>query len=311
MTPTATVCVSTYNRASRLAALLQSLAEQDVQGFDVVVLDDGSTDATASVLEQWRHRLPLTVLRAERNAGPAHGRNQAWRAARGSVVLFTDDDCRPAPGWVRAHLAAHGPRTVTVGRTEAEPDRVGGPFSRTVQVHDARFFQTCNAGYPRGLLVELGGFDERFRRAAGEDTDLGLRAVAAGADAAFVADALVHHEVRPSSWRAAAREATKWVDLPLVVAKHPVEAGRLLHRGIWWRRSHPLALLALAGLCLTPTKPAAVVATLPWLRLRALADPVPGPRRDWPAVLPGQLAIDLLEVGALVRGSVRHRKLLL
>jgi GT2 family glycosyltransferase len=310
MTPVATVCVSTYNRAPQLSRLLEALEAQDTPDVEVVVYDDASTDATPVVIDAWRERLRLTVLTGARNMGPASGRNQAWQRASGDLVLFTDDDCLPSRSWVSAHLAAQAPRRVTVGRTEPEPGQLQGPFSRTMQVRDARWFQTCNVSYPRALLVELGGFDERFRRAAGEDTELGLRAVAAGAEPFFAGDAVVHHEVRPSSWRAAMREARKWSDLPLVVAEHP-EAVALLHSRWSWRRSHPLALLASAGVLCARRHPAALLATAPWLRLRLCVEPLPAPRRSLPWVLPGQLAVDLVEVAALLRGSIRHRRLLL
>lgn len=308
---TATVCVSTFNRAARLTRLLEALAAQDTDAFDVVVYDDGSTDETGEVLRQWQQWLPLTALTGRVNAGPARGRNQAWQAATGSVILFTDDDCRPAPGWVRAHLAVHQPRRVVVGRTAPEPHQAMGPFSRTVEVTDARWFQTCNVSYPRELLVEVGGFDARFRRAAGEDTDLGLRALAAGAEPFFAQQALVHHEVRPSSWPTAVREAAKWADLPLVLANHPDAARELVHHQIWWRRSHPLAVLALAGLTAGAKNPLGLLAVLPWLHLRTVAAPIAARHRAWPWVLPGQLAIDLVEVATLARGSLRHRQLLL
>src|SRR5205814_9822203 len=115
------------------------------------------------------------VLRGASNAGPATGRNLAWRRDLAPLVLFTDDDCVPSPSWVRAHVEAAGP--ITVGRTVPAPDQLDrvGPFSRTLQVDSAELFHTCNIGYPRDLLLALDGFDERYRRAAGEDTDLGLR----------------------------------------------------------------------------------------------------------------------------------------
>ena len=311
MSASVAVCVSTYNRSARLDRLLGSLADQDFSDLEVVVYDDASTDHTAEVLASWVGRLPLTVLRGEVNGGPAAGRNAAWRASTAPLVLFTDDDCVPQPGWVRAHLDAAGP--VTVGRTVPAPDQLHllGPFSRTLQVEDAGLFHTCNVGYPRELLERLGGFDERFRHAAGEDTELGLRAQESGAEVAFLPDAVVHHDVRPSSVRAAFREATKWADLPLVVATHPQTARPLVHSRLWWRRTHPVAVLAAAGLLLGTRRPLAAAAALPWLRLRTGDAPVLARRRHWPWVLPVQLAVDLVEVGTLARGSVRHRKLLL
>jgi GT2 family glycosyltransferase len=112
-----------------------------------------------------------------------------------------------------------------------------------LSAHDARFFATANCFYRRRALEQTDGFDERFRRAAGEDTDLGLRALALGGRAAYAADALVHHDVRPSEWRAAANEAwRKWIDLALVVRKHPEIRGTLLYRRVFWKRSHAVLL---------------------------------------------------------------------
>jgi glycosyltransferase involved in cell wall biosynthesis len=313
MTPVATVCVSTYNRADRLDRLLGSLAAQDISGFDVVVYDDASSDETPSVLARWSERLTLTALRGDVNAGPAKGRNAAWRQARGSLVLFTDDDCVPDPSWVRGHLVVSRPDVVSVGRVEPDPEQAShtGPFSRTLQVADASLFHTANVGYPRDLLERLGGFDERFRRAAGEDTELGLRALEAGAHAVFLPTALVRHDVRPSSLVAAVREATKWTDIPLVVARHPEATARLTYSRRWWRKTHPVTVLAVASLLGAARRPGLVLGTLPWLRLRTGELRVDARRRHWPWVLPAQLVVDAVEVGTLVRGSVRHRKLLL
>lgn len=313
MTRSATVCVSTYNRAGRVERLLEALLAQDVTDFDVVVFDDASTDRTREVLGRWvdHQKLPLTVLTGQQNAGPARGRNAAWQAATGALILFTDDDCVPDPSWVREHLAVQGSRRVTVGRTEPDPGQPSGPFSRSVRVSDASYFQTCNVSYPRRLVEELGGFDETFRRAAGEDTELGLRAVEAGAEPVFAPAALVLHEVRPSSWRAALREAVKWADLPLVVAKHPKSSRSLLYSRLWWRRSHPVAALAALGLVVGMRRPAALLAVLPWLRFRTTEQLPQARRRTWPVVLPAQLVLDVVEVGTLARGSVRHRRLLL
>ncbi|MCU1594788.1 MAG: glycosyl transferase family 2 [Frankiales bacterium] len=313
MTPNVSVCVSTFNRAASLDRLLTSLAAQDISGFEVVVYDDASSDETPAVLASWGNRLDLKVLRAQSNAGPACGRNVAWRAASASLVLFTDDDCVPCPSWVREHLAAHTPAGITVGQTLPDPSdaHLDGPFSRTLTVQDATAFQTCNIGYPRWVLEQVGGFDERYRRAAGEDTDLGLRALAAGASASYVEQALVHHAVRPSSWWAALRETQKWVDVPLFAATHSSDGSTVLYSHRWWRRSHPLAIAASLGLLAAKRHPVTLVAVVPWVRFRAVDLPGRARRRHWPLVLAGKLVVDLAEVAVLARGSVRHRRLML
>jgi GT2 family glycosyltransferase len=310
VTARAAVCVSTFRRPERLERLLAALADQVDESIEVVVYDDASGDATGDVLRRWQDRLRLTALHGTANRGPAAGRNAAWRAATAPLVLFTDDDCVPAPGWVEAHLAHRG--SVSVGRTLPDPAQAGnaGPFSRTMHVETAELFHTCNIGYPRQLLAELGGFDERYSRAAGEDTDLGLRARRAGAPVRYVPEALVHHDVRPSSWVAALRETGKWVDVPLFARTHGDDNAAVYSR-LWWRKSHPAAALAAAGLALSPWHPWTVVAAVPWLRLRTGELQVPARRRHWPWALPAQLAVDVAEVAVLARGSLRHRKLLL
>lgn len=312
--PVLSVCVSTYQRAARLDRLLAALERQAAEvPLEVVVYDDASCNTTPQVLASWGDRLPLVVLRGDRNRGPASGRNAAWRRASAPTVLFTDDDCVPQPGWAAEHAAAAGPRRVCVGRTVPDPGQahLAGPFSRTLEVPDARFFQTANVSYPTALLEELGGFHEGFRRAAGEDTDLGCRAREAGAEVAFLPAALVHHDVRPSDWTAALRETTKWVDIPLFGRRHAGDVDGILHTRRWWRASHPRAVLAAVGLVGTAVEPWLLLLVLPWLRFRTTTAPVQARRRQWAWVLPGQLALDVSEVLVLARGSVRHRHLLL
>jgi GT2 family glycosyltransferase len=287
-------------------------------GFEVCVYDDASPDETPAVLARWADRLTLRSRHGEVNRGPATGRNRAWEMARADIVVFTDDDCVPTPGWLAAHAAAHAGEdrtrtTVAVGRTAPNPDQahLEGTFSRTLRVDDARYFQTCNLSMPRDLLVSLGGFDETFRRAAGEDTDLGLRAVESGAEAVFLPDALVHHDVRASSVRATVRDAFRWSDITLVVRKHPLVRTTLVHRTWFWKQSHPPAILAAIGLVAALRRPWAVLLVLPWLRLRWHQHPPVAGKAELLQVLPALLAVDLAEVASMARGSVRHRTLLL
>jgi hypothetical protein len=178
-------------------------------------------------------------------------------------------------------------------------------------VDSAQFLETCNAFYRRAHLAAVGGFDERFRRPSGEDTHLALAVQDLGVAAVFVPEALVHHDVRPGSLRDALREALRWADLPLVVAGRPAARGRLLHRHVFWKPTHPPAVLAALGLLAATRRPAALLLVTPWIVHRLRAAPVcPDPTRRVTA-LPGALLLDLTEVLTMVRGSVRHRTLLL
>jgi GT2 family glycosyltransferase len=314
-TPRVSVAVSTYRRSDRALRLLESLAHQTLPAdeFEVVVYDDASGDGTAEALEARRDQVPypLKVVRGERNVGPASGCNRAWRATTGRIVAFTDDDCVPDPGWLREGLRCFDDPSidVVVGRVEPAPDQLGdlGPFSRTLRVNDARFFATANCFYRRAALETAGGFDEQFRRAAGEDTDLGLRVLGDNGPAHFALLALVHHDVRPSDFGAAAREAwSKWVDLALVVRKHPEIRQTLLYRRVFWKKSHALWLLAAAGAVAATRQPWAGFALVPYLHHRLVSRPLALGIRGITSV-PGAAALDGLEVACMLRSSWRYR----
>lgn len=308
--------VSTFQRARLLPRLIAALEAQTLEQerFELVIADDASADETPQVLALLMAQTPLDlqVVRADRNRGPAAGRNLAAAQATGRVLAFTDDDCVPAPGWLAAGLATlEGRAALVVGRTEPAPEQPRGPFSRTMRVTDTRYMPTCNIFYRRADFEDAGGFDERFRRAAGEDTDLGLRLQERGVTAVFAPDALVHHDVSASSLRAALRRAASWGDMALVVRRHPGYRRTHLPHPLFWKQSHPRALLALLGLGLARRWPVALALTVPWLHFRYAVDPItPGPRRR-AVTLPGSFAVDVVEVAALARGSLRHRTLLL
>ena len=318
--PRVSVVVSTYQRARLLRALVRALEAQtlDRSAFEVVITDNGATDDTASVLDDLERRSPLaiTVVHAERNRGAAAGRNLGWRAARAPIVAFTDDDCQPQPKWLEAGLEAMEGARIVVGRTGPPPEQeplTGGPFARTLRVNEPKFFETCNVFYRRSDLEAHDGFDGRFG-IGGEDTDLALRVVGDGQDVVVFADeALVYHDVRPSDFMAALRETFRWIDLPLVVRRHPEVRSTLLHRRVFWKQTHPSALLAAAGIGLAVGRgrPLALLLAVPWVRLRVTRLPLtPGRKRRW-LVLPAGLVLDLAEVAVMARGSVRHRSLLL
>jgi GT2 family glycosyltransferase len=313
VTPRVTVAVSSYGRAPLLPRLVAALEAQTLppDEFEVVVVDDASPDGTGDVLERLARGTPLhlTVLRNDTNAGPARGRNRAWRAGSAPYVAFTDDDCLPRPDWLANGLrSVSAARRVCVGRVVPNPEQAAnhGPFSRTLRVEGTRFFQTANVFYARADLEAVGGLEETFRRAGGEDVDLGLRVVANGAEAVFASDAEVWHDVRPSDFRAALRETRKWSELPLVARRHPdVNLG---WKPPFWKRSHAEVLALLVGVTAAKRHPAALLLAAPWARSmwgRSSTTPDPADRAKRIA---GQLVLDTAELAVLTTASVRHRK---
>ncbi|MGH9306808.1 MAG: glycosyltransferase, partial [Acidimicrobiales bacterium] len=317
--PAVSVVVPTRGRADRLVRLVEALEAQTIpkDRFEVVIVDDASPDHTAEVLESIADQTPLrlSVMHQSERRGPAAARNVAWRSAHAPIVAFTDDDCVPDPDWLRAGLEAmDGNRRVVVGRTTPPPDQIHlaqDPFSRVMSVDSSRFFETCNVFYRRVDLAAVGGFDERFRQPSGEDTHLGLAVTESGIEAVFAPDALVLHDVRPGSLGDTLRETLRWKDLPLVLSgRRHARPGRA-HRLLFWKPTHPSAILAGAGLLVALRHRGGLLLVLPWVRHRLFVTPTcPDPVRRV-TTLPGALAVDLCEVAVMVQGSIHHKTLLL
>lgn len=310
-----TVVVPTMNRAERLRRLLDGLAAQTIGSgsFEVIVVDDGSTDSTGPLLERERQlgRLRLRVIALDESGGPAHAREIGWRATEAALIAFTDDDCVPTPGWLEAGLraAADLPRAVLQGRTEPDPADASadGPFSRTISVTGPDpGFQTCNILYPREVLEAVGGFDfEAFPAVGGEDTDLGWRAIAAGFEAKFVPEALVHHAIADLGPAGRLRHALRWGPSMLAYKRHRGLRELDLVWGLFWKRTHRDLFFGLLGLCLRPLpRPLRLLAGIPYMlgvyrRARAGGGP-------WwiGAYLP---LVDAAEVFSVLRGALRAR----
>jgi GT2 family glycosyltransferase len=303
------IVVPTRNRAGRLRALLESLAVQAAPAFETLVVDDASGDDTQAVIAEAGVRgihLPAPM-------GPAAARNHGWRAARGELIVFTDDDLVAQPGWLRALADAHArdPEAIVQGRTTPDPREAHllSAFSRSQQASGpGPWFQTCNIAYPRALLERLGGFDESFSDTPGEDTDLGWRAVEQGTRVIYEPRALNWHAVHEPGALALIRSTQKWRMSVRNVARHP-QLRDALHRGVFWKRSHERLLIAAAGLVLARNTPAlALAAAVPYLALHRAEH---GSYAGTAAALPAHLALDAAEVVAMLRGSVAAGTLVL
>ena len=304
--PAISVVVPTRNRAQRLRALLASLAEQQAPPFEVVVVDNASDDDTLAAIAEADAAADVRVhaIHLPQPMGPAVARNRGWRAARGELIVFTDDDVVARPGWLAGLYAGHErePRAVIQGQTVPDPreaDRLSA-FARSQSASGpGPWFQTCNIAYPRALLDELGGFDESFWEAAGEDTDLGWRAVESGARVVYEPDAVNWHAVHDVGPLGLIRSSQKWRLGVRNVARHPDLRAALPAR-FFWKRSHAFLLLALVV-----RRP---VAFLPYVVEQRGQH---GSYAGTLAALPAHLALDAAEMVAMLRGSFANRTLLL
>ncbi len=315
--PAISVVVPTRDRAARLGRLLDALRGQtlDAGEFEVIVIDDGSRDETAAALARAGDggNLTLRVITRNETGGPAAARNDGWREAGTDLVAFVDDDCEPTPGWLEAALAAarERPGAIVAGPTTPLPAEVGriGPFARTRDIPEPdEWFASCNIVYPRDLLERLGGFDERFSEALGEDTDLGWRARELGVELRFEPAAAVHHAVDEIGAVAALRGALIGADSVYAFRRHPELRRRTLWLGVVRNPALPRLLLAALGLWLGRRHRWTAALALPYALSVARRCAGPG---AVPGHAPFFVAHDALSLATSLRGSIRHRTLVL
>lgn len=319
--PEIAVVIPSRDRPLRLRWLLNALEEQSLAPgrFEVIVCHDSRAPETEELLQT--HPLAVRGVLRHRALDPrtrsaGFKRNLGWRTARAPLIAFTDDDCRPPSDWVERALAAAGrhPGGIVQGTTRPDPDEIEialrAPHARTQAIDPpSPWAQTCNIVYPRELLERLGGFDEAIE--SGEDTDVALRGIAAGASFCAAPEVVNYHSVHVSGLPAVLRTLPRWEFIPWLVKRHPELRGECA-AGVFWRDTHGWMLLALAGVALTRARPAGALLAVPWA-LRAAPAYGSGPRGRLRAFLelPGRAVVDLAELAVLARGSVRHRSLVL
>jgi glycosyltransferase involved in cell wall biosynthesis len=323
------VVVSTKDRAGMLPRLFESLEAQTLppSRFEVVIVDNGSSDDTLRWLRSRARRTPFrtSVLRREPPGGPARGRNAGWRAARAAVVAFTDDDCAPSPEWLEVGAAAFEGRdrlAIAQGRTDPEPRQIAGlrglAASQRIE-WESGLYETCNLFVRREALVAAGGFAEDIPVPAAEDTELAWKVKGLGGQSVFVRDAVVYHAVHPGRLRDYERRFAQWSEVHRTLRRTP-EVRRGFFLGHFWTRHHAWFLLHLLGsmgyiitmgLVGAPYGWIPALLSLPYLGflLRNSRETLSLWERI--AYAPVRFVADVIEVTTLARGSIRHRALLL
>ena len=202
------VVIPSYNAAATIAIQLEALAKQQwSEPWEVIVSDNGSTDTTSDIVEQFKDKLSnLRVIDSSDHRGPAHARNKGVAAASSEAIAFCDADDEVAPGWVAAMGEALKEYDLAAGSLEHEKLNEpwmrfrGSPQKDGLQKYLYASYlphaASCNLGIRRSVHEEIGGFDESLINL--QDTDYCWTAQLAGKTLHFVSDAVVHYRYRTS-----------------------------------------------------------------------------------------------------------------
>ena len=302
--PHITVIVPAYNAAGTLPSCLAALASQNYpcSAYEIIVVDDGSADATASIA----HDAGVNVI-TQPNAGPAAARNRGAAAAQGELLLFTDADCVPVPGWISALVAPFSDPSVA-GAKGAYLTRQRGGVPRFTQLEYQErydrmagretidFIDTYSAAYRRDVFLANSGFDSVFPTASVEDQELSFRLAEKGYRLVFAPDALVYHRHNPTLRTYVRRKFYIGYWKALIARWHPSRMAQDSHTPGTVKLQMALAALSLLSLA------AALIGSLVF-GLRAV--PV------WALVLAVAVVFVVTEIPFLVKAWRRDRGVVL
>jgi glycosyltransferase involved in cell wall biosynthesis len=224
------VTVGVYNEERRVGGLLDALLHQTRPPDEVVIVDDGSTDRTRALAEEGARKDARFRILGQENRGPAAARNRAWRSASADVCVFTDGDCVPEPNWIEELLKPLLDPTVGAAGGTYKTINTGSLLARfigweiawryrnvtgQIQVHG-----TYNLAVRRSVLEQVGGLDESYPKASGEDWDMTYK-ISKAHRIIYVPTAIAGHYHPERFWWYMRNQARRAYDRIKVYRNHP------------------------------------------------------------------------------------------
>lgn len=192
------IVIPVYNRASLIGSVIEALLDQAYRPFEIIIVDDGSTDNTERIVSSYQVKYIY-----QENRGPAAARNRGFRESGGDIIAFIDSDCIARKDWLENLIK--GFDSPEVGAVAGSYDIANPESLLSRLIHEEikwrhsgfkryiRAFGSYNVAIRREVFEKVGGFDETYRTASGEDNDLSYRILKAGYKIRFMPDALVAH----------------------------------------------------------------------------------------------------------------------
>ncbi|HNV23546.1 MAG TPA: glycosyltransferase [Candidatus Omnitrophota bacterium] len=203
-----TIIIPVFNSEKTIAKTLEAVLNQSYPNVEIIVVDDGSTDSTAKIIEMFieisRADNKKVISVYQNNAGPASARNRGAKEANTEIIFFTDSDCVPHQNWIEQSLDAFKDKSVAVvagsyGIANAEFLLARCVYQEILYRHKylmpqyPKSFGSYNFGIRKKIFEEVGGFNQNYRYASGEDNDLSYKILKAGYKIYFEKKSLVDH----------------------------------------------------------------------------------------------------------------------
>jgi glycosyltransferase involved in cell wall biosynthesis len=327
--PLVSVVICTYNRRSLLRECLTSLLNQTYpkDDYEIIVVDDGSTDGTEALLREMATK-PGPRLRHFRqdNKGSAAARNLGIRNAQGQIIASIDDDCIATECWIEGAVPHFGDGDIVgvQGQTlPAEPVRLHffpPRFSYTVEVtKEVPNHPTCNVFYRKQAILDVGGFNEKFKMTGAEDADLAFRIEEKG-KVVFDPDVLVYHAVFYDTLTDRLRFMKRYQYEPILIKEYPhlrkdlmfgfIYSKEVVHAPFFFLAALAGLLSAVVGASLLPAAILALIWFAVYLWSNVLVDQNV---RQFPlriALFPIKLLLHSTKLYYHLLGSVRYRTLI-
>ena len=249
------IVIPAYNSAKTIPILIEACLNQSVNS-EIIIVDDGSTDNTADIIKNY----PVQYI-YQNNSGPGAARNTGWQTASGDIICFTDSDCVPETNWVKMLLEKY---------TSEDIGAAGGSYDiqnkesllaeciheEIIQRHDkipveANFLGSFNVSYRKKVLEIVGGFNNSFRTASGEDNDLAYKVKKAGYKLIFDKNIKVahYHQSKLSKYLKEQYRHGYW--RMMLYKKHPDMAKGDCYAGIFDFLQPPLASVITGALLIS------------------------------------------------------------
>lgn len=277
MMPLVSVVIPTCGRPALLERCLAAVARQEFpsEAYEIIVVDDGPSIATRDAVTRWVARSvtgggpTIGYTSTQRAKGPAAARNVGWRAAQGRIIAFTDDDTVPKADWIWRGVQALGSERAAVwGRVVVPLPDDPTDYERDAAGLANGGFVTANCFVRTDALDAVGGFDERFRLAWREDSDLFFALRKRFPEVAYAPEAVVVHPIRPARWGVSLKQQRKVLFDALLYKKHPELYREQIRRAPPWHYyAMVLALVLAAAGALSDNAPLAWTGAAVWLAL--------------------------------------------